>query len=86
MTWCDAAQEIQNEQLAHWLHDNLPAMKMHILAAGVVSFDLIPDMHPSTFHRVAAPKVSRWPIPSGRTLWPTMTHCYQTSRAASYFL
>lgn len=74
MTHCDAAKEIHNERLVQWLHDNLPAVQKHVLAAGIVSFDLILDMQPSEFHRVVAPKVRQGPTLRRLTLRLAIKH------------
>lgn len=53
----DASEPAHNRQLAHWLHNHLPAVAVFGHAAGLLGFDLIPDLTPQQFARIVSPKV-----------------------------
>ena len=52
-----AANPTHNRELAAWLHNHLPAVQVHGHAAGVLGFDLIPDLTAAQFGSVVQPKV-----------------------------
>jgi 3-oxoacyl-(acyl-carrier-protein) synthase/NAD(P)-dependent dehydrogenase (short-subunit alcohol dehydrogenase family)/acyl carrier protein len=53
---CDAASARQCAELASWLHEHMPAVQVFAHAAGVLAFDLLPDLTPEAFAAVVAPK------------------------------
>ncbi len=55
----DSSDPHQLAQFAAWAHENLPAVQYLVHAAGLLGFDLIPDLTPSTFKDIIAPKVGQ---------------------------
>lgn len=55
----DAADPAHNCKLAAWLHSHLPAVQVYGHAAGLLGFDLLPDLTASKFGAVVKPKASR---------------------------
>ena len=54
----DASDTCHNQQLAEWLHNHLPAVQTYAHTAGVLGFDLIPDLIAEQFARVVKPKAN----------------------------
>ena len=54
----DASDASHNQQLSEWLHNHLPAVQTYAHAAGVLGFDLIPDLAAEQFCRIVKPKAS----------------------------
>lgn len=54
----DASRPIHSAQLAAWLHEQLPAVQTYVHAAGVLGFDLLPDLSSQEFASLLAPKAS----------------------------
>ena len=54
---CDASSEEDCVVLARWLRENMPAIQVFAHAAGVISFDLLPDMTQEVFESSVLPKV-----------------------------
>lgn len=58
----DASEPVHGRQLAHWLHNHLPAVQLCAHAAGLPGFNLIDDLTCEQFIQVVSPKVScHWP-------------------------
>ena len=54
----DAADVAHGRALAAWLHNQLPAVQVYGHAAGLLGFDLVPDVTADRFGRIVKPKVS----------------------------
>jgi NAD(P)-dependent dehydrogenase (short-subunit alcohol dehydrogenase family)/acyl carrier protein len=53
---CDAGDAADCARLAAWLHESMPAVQVFAHAAGVLAFDLLPDLLPESFAAVVSPK------------------------------
>lgn len=53
---CDASKPEDCAALATWLRENMAAVQIFAHAAGVLSFDLLPDMSPEAFEASVLPK------------------------------
>lgn len=67
----DAGESAHNHALAAWLHDHLPAVQVYGHAAGLLGFDLLPDLTADKFGAVIKPKAS-WQ--RGAILTPAAHH------------
>ena len=54
----DAASTQQSMHVCSWAHNHLPPVNVHAHAAGVAGYDPIPDMSPTSFAAVVAPKTA----------------------------
>jgi 3-oxoacyl-(acyl-carrier-protein) synthase/NAD(P)-dependent dehydrogenase (short-subunit alcohol dehydrogenase family)/acyl carrier protein len=54
---CDASSSKACAALATWLRENMPAVQVFAHAAGIISFDLLPDMTREIFEASVLPKV-----------------------------
>jgi len=54
---CDARSAKDCAALAIWLRENMPAVQIFAHAAGIISFDLLPDMTQEAFEASVLPKV-----------------------------
>jgi acyl transferase domain-containing protein/NADPH:quinone reductase-like Zn-dependent oxidoreductase/acyl carrier protein/NAD(P)-dependent dehydrogenase (short-subunit alcohol dehydrogenase family) len=54
---CDASNPNDCTALAIWLRENMPAVQVFAHAAGVISFDLLPEMTQEVFEATVLPKV-----------------------------
>lgn len=54
----DAADPAHNRELAAWLHSDMPAVQVYGHAAGLLGFDLLPDLTADKFGALAKPKAS----------------------------
>lgn len=54
----DAADPAHGQALAAWLHNQLPAVQVYGHAAGLLGFDLVPDVTADRFGRIMKPKAS----------------------------
>ena len=81
----DASDSVHGHQLAHWLHNHLPAVQMYSHAAGLLGFDLIPDLTPQQFGSIVQPKVKQPDTDSFRCRRRLPSHiCTSTCRCRSW--
>jgi len=73
----DAADPAHNHVLAAWLHDHLPAVQVYGHAAGLLGFDLLPDLTADTFGAVIKPKASLQISMRCWHLYPPQSCCLQ---------
>lgn len=54
---CDAGDTASCAAFATWLHETMPAVQLFVHAAGLIRFDLVPDLTKDAFESEVMPKV-----------------------------